>query len=73
MEKKTGIVVAGGNGGGSFLTQFSYPEGLYLDDNETIYIADSWNHRIIEWKKDSKTGQNSTYGEIIIPNIGCNC
>jgi len=46
-----GITIAGQN-------QFNNPWGIYMDnDNESIYIADSHNHRIIEWKKDAKIGQ----------------
>jgi sugar lactone lactonase YvrE len=39
------------------LNQLSDPEGLYLDEDQTIYIADSWNHRIVKWKCDATSGQ----------------
>ena len=41
-----GIVVAGGRGQGSALTQLSDPRGLFMDTSDTIYVADSWNHRV---------------------------
>jgi sugar lactone lactonase YvrE len=30
---------------------------LYIDDEQTIYIADQLNHRIIEWKWNATSGQ----------------
>jgi sugar lactone lactonase YvrE len=30
---------------------------LYIDDDQTIYIADQSNHRIIEWKWNATSGQ----------------
>ena len=30
---------------------------MYIDDDQTIYIADPWNHRIIEWKWNATSGQ----------------
>ena len=38
-----GIVVAGGQGQGSALTQLSYPQGLFVDTSDTIYVADTLN------------------------------
>ena len=33
-------------------------QGIYVDDDhQTIYIADWWNHRIVEWKYGAKNGQ----------------
>ncbi|CAF1438742.1 unnamed protein product [Rotaria sp. Silwood1] len=46
---KNGITVAGGNRRGSETNQLSYPWGLYVDDDQTIYVADCENHRIVEW------------------------
>ncbi|CAF1063383.1 unnamed protein product [Adineta steineri] len=55
--KQHGITVAGGNGLGNGLNQLFYPLGISVDDKKTIYTADPGNHRIIEWKYDSKNGQ----------------
>jgi sugar lactone lactonase YvrE len=53
-----GTTVAGGNGIGSQLNQFSNPFGLYVDDDQTLYIiADYLNHRIVEWKNGAMSGQ----------------
>ncbi|CAF1200107.1 unnamed protein product [Adineta steineri] len=56
--KQHGITIAGGNGQGNQLNQLSCPRGIYLDDDhQTIYIADYFNHRIVEWKYGAKNGQ----------------
>jgi sugar lactone lactonase YvrE len=45
------------NGKGNGLNQISSPNSIYVDDDQTIYIADRDNHRIVEWKWNSKNGQ----------------
>ena len=49
--------MAGGNGQGSGLNQLSDPRGSYVDDDQTIYVADYSNHRIVEWKSGATSGQ----------------
>jgi sugar lactone lactonase YvrE len=51
-----GNTVAGGNGSDKGLNQLYHPWGLYVDDDETIYIADCVNDRIVEWKRDATGG-----------------
>ena len=48
---------AGGNGYGNALNQLYDPWGVDVDDDQTIYVADSDNDRIMEWKKGATTGQ----------------
>ncbi|CAF1295877.1 unnamed protein product [Rotaria sp. Silwood1] len=55
--QQNGITVAGGNRQGNGINQLSYPWGLYVDDDQTIYVADRENHRIVEWKWDATSGQ----------------
>ncbi|CAF3084462.1 unnamed protein product [Rotaria sp. Silwood2] len=31
--------------------------GIYVDDDQTVYIVDTDNHRIVEWKSDATSGQ----------------
>ncbi len=53
-----GSTIAGGNGKGDGLNQLSTPMDLYIDDdNETIYIVDGGNHRIVAWKYGAISGQ----------------
>ncbi len=44
-------------GGGNGSNQLSYPTGLYVDDDQTVYVADQSNHRIMEWKSGATSGQ----------------
>lgn len=55
--KQDGLTVAGGNGEGEKLQQLYRPFGMFVDDEQTVYIADFWNHRIIEWKFNANNGQ----------------
>jgi sugar lactone lactonase YvrE len=54
---QNGVTVAGGNGEGEQLNQFYYPWGFDVDDEQTIYVADTFNHRIVEWKKGATSGR----------------
>ncbi|CAF5037268.1 unnamed protein product, partial [Rotaria sp. Silwood1] len=54
---QNGITVAGGNGWGSETNQLNSPWGLYVDDDQTIYVADYSNHRIVEWKSGATNGK----------------
>ena len=55
--QQNGLTVAGGNGQGNGNNQLSKPWGFYIDDDQTIYIADQSNHRIIEWKWNATSAQ----------------
>ena len=62
--KQHGITKAGGHGNGSQLNQLSDPIGFYVDEDQTIYVADTKNHRIVEWKS------NATEGSIVAGGNG---
>ena len=49
--------MAGGNEQGNGSNQFNEPVGLYVDDDQTIYIADFYNHRIMKWKCGATSGE----------------
>ncbi|CAF3085003.1 unnamed protein product [Rotaria sp. Silwood2] len=49
--------VAGGHGYGIATNQLKNPYGLFVDDNQTIAIADYDNHRIVQWKIGDINGQ----------------
>ncbi|CAF1150034.1 unnamed protein product [Adineta steineri] len=51
-----GIVVAGGNGNGSQLNQLSRPDFIFVDEDESVYISEYYNHRVTKWRKDAKEG-----------------
>ncbi|CAF4796845.1 unnamed protein product, partial [Rotaria socialis] len=58
MKNNTAVgqVVAGGNGMGNASNQLSYPWGVYVTENGTIYVADSNNHRIQKFTRSSTSG-----------------
>ncbi|CAF4184403.1 unnamed protein product, partial [Adineta steineri] len=56
------ITVVGGNGEGQELNQLKWPYGIFIDNDKSIYVADSGNHRIVKWKLNSNTGQIITGG-----------
>lgn len=54
---QNGITIAGIHGKGSTLNQLYYPQGLYMHNDEILFIADFWNHRIMGLKKDTTVGK----------------
>ncbi|CAF4812649.1 unnamed protein product, partial [Rotaria sp. Silwood2] len=55
--QQNSITVAGGNRQGNGINQLSYPWGLYVDDDQSVYVADRANHRIVERKWGATSGQ----------------
>ncbi|CAF1461683.1 unnamed protein product [Adineta steineri] len=49
--------VAGGNENGDKPNQLNGPQGIFIDNDKSVYIADCWNHRIVKWELDSNTGE----------------
>jgi sugar lactone lactonase YvrE len=55
---KNGTIVAGGNEAGSGLNQLNHPTGLFVDDDDAIYVADGgMNHRVVKWRPGDSSGQ----------------
>lgn len=52
-----GQTVAGitGNNGGSY-SQFYWPTAIYVDSNNTMYIADWQNYRVMKWQLGDPLG-----------------
>jgi hypothetical protein len=55
--KSDGVTVAGGHGEGDRADQLNGPFGLFVDEDQTVYIADCVNHRIMGWKAGATTGE----------------
>ncbi|CAF5047063.1 unnamed protein product, partial [Rotaria socialis] len=56
--KQNGVTIAGGHGEGGATNQLNEPFGLFVDDDQTVVIADWGNHRIMQWKNgDTTNGQ----------------
>ncbi|UJR17571.1 hypothetical protein I4U23_004467 [Adineta vaga] len=55
-ENKEGTLVAGGNGKGNQLNQFNHPTFIFVDENRSVYVSDSKNHRVMKWQRDGNEG-----------------
>lgn len=56
MGSSEGKVVAGGNGKGNRLDQFSLPSYVFVDQDRSVYVSDYENHRVMKWEEDAKQG-----------------
>ncbi|CAF1425296.1 unnamed protein product [Adineta steineri] len=52
-----GIVVAGGNGKGNELNQLNDPGFIFVDEDQSVYVSDENNNRVMKWRKGAKTGR----------------
>ncbi|CAF1220791.1 unnamed protein product [Adineta steineri] len=68
LDSTEWIVVAGGKSKGSSANQLKEPHGIFVDQHETIYIADYGNHRIQKWQKNSISGSTIAGHKGIIVN-----
>ena len=50
LDTNKSRIVAGGNGQGNQLNQFSFSIFLFNDDDHTLYISDTDNHRVMKWQ-----------------------
>ncbi|CAF1121912.1 unnamed protein product [Adineta steineri] len=55
-ENNEGIIVAGGNGKGDQLNQLNRPTYIFVDEEQSVYVSDRNNHRVMKWKKGAKEG-----------------
>ncbi|CAF1652748.1 unnamed protein product [Rotaria magnacalcarata] len=58
--KQDGVTIAGGHGQGDAANELNEPCGLFVDDDQTVVIADYENHRIMQWKNG-----NTTNGQVV--------
>jgi hypothetical protein len=42
---------------GNALFELNGPFDVITDNDEGLYIADAWNHRIVYWSNSSSTGR----------------
>ncbi|CAF0968718.1 unnamed protein product [Rotaria sordida] len=54
---QNGLTVAGDNQQGNSFNQLNRPCGLFVDYNQSVYIVDRYNHRIMEWKYGETSGR----------------
>jgi hypothetical protein len=53
-----GVVVAGGNGEGTNLNQFTAPQNPYIGTDNSLYVPDFGNHRVLKFPSNSTTATN---------------
>ncbi|CAF1104059.1 unnamed protein product [Adineta steineri] len=52
-----GIIVAGGIGQGNRLNQLNWPTFIFVDEDQSVYVSDEKNNRVMKWRKDAKEGR----------------
>jgi sugar lactone lactonase YvrE len=57
--------VVGGCGPGDTWNTIRYPQGLYVTQKQTVFVADSANHRIMEYKPNAETSRKITGKNIL--------
>ena len=57
-----GITIIGGNSYECPSINLDFPQGMFIDENQTIYIADTGHHRVIKCKQDVSTVEILTDG-----------
>ena len=53
---REGRIVAGGNGCGKKLNQLHLPTYIFIDREETVYVSDRDNCRVMKWLKGANEG-----------------
>ncbi|CAF1364354.1 unnamed protein product [Adineta steineri] len=51
-----GIIVAGGNGNGNQLNQLNNSTYIFVDEDQSIYVTDRDNHRVMKWREGAEEG-----------------
>ncbi|CAF1592006.1 unnamed protein product [Rotaria magnacalcarata] len=59
---QNGVTIAGGHGEGGATNQLNLPRGLFIDDDQTVVIADFENHRIMQRKNGDTTNEQVVAG-----------
>lgn len=57
LGESEGSIVAGRkDADGAGLNQFNKPRQLFVDEDESIYVSDHGNHRVMKWMRGAKEG-----------------
>ncbi|MGP0108407.1 MAG: IPT/TIG domain-containing protein [Acidimicrobiales bacterium] len=66
-----GVTVAGSGGAGSGPTQLESPSGVALDAKGDLFVADSFNGRVVEYVYNSSTGAYASAATAVatLPNL----
>ncbi|CAF4385111.1 unnamed protein product, partial [Adineta steineri] len=52
-----GTIVAGGNRRGDRPNQLNGPTFIFVDEDQSVYVTDRKNDRVMKWRKDAKEGK----------------
>jgi len=52
----SGVTVAGQIFSGSSLDKLNFPDGIWVDDADNVYIADYYNNRVVKWSPGASAG-----------------
>ncbi len=66
---QTGITIAGDGSRNHGLNQLSNPWDLCLHDDQTVYVTDCSNNRIVTWKSGAMRGQILAGGNELGPQM----
>ncbi|CAF1398170.1 unnamed protein product [Adineta ricciae] len=53
---RTSTLIAGGGTSEDHFAQLKMPNFLFIDEDYSLYVADTQNHRVMKWRKNSKAG-----------------
>lgn len=54
IKEDTGTRVAGGPRRGYRNSQLNIPNYIFLDQQQILYVSDTWNHRVMRWESPDK-------------------
>ena len=63
VDRREEVIVAGGNGQGSELHQLNGPRNIFVDDDQSVYVSDTENHRVMRWSKNERVGKMVAGGQ----------
>ncbi|CAF1417026.1 unnamed protein product [Adineta steineri] len=52
-----GVIVAGGNDKGNQLNQLNKPSFIFVDEDQSVYVSDTNNHRVMKWRIGAEEGR----------------
>ena len=55
-DGRAGVVVASGHGQGTAVNQLDRPQAIVVSADQSVYVSDTWNHRVMKWTKGAKKG-----------------
>ncbi|CAF1514143.1 unnamed protein product, partial [Didymodactylos carnosus] len=59
----SGVVVAGFYGQGAGSNELNNPYGTFIDENGTLFVADTYNHRVQKWPKNTVSATTIAGGQ----------